>query len=159
MIQQRHEKVKKLDFQRAGRFSFVGLTLHGPFFLKGYGWLDRQFGAAKTLQNAVKKSAVGQVTIFPVYVSLMFMYLGLLEGRGVEGSWQRLQQSLPKTLVTGTMFWPAANVVNFMMVPPTQRVLFANAMGVVWNTVLSWIASSSSSSPSVPAVAVTAGSS
>jgi hypothetical protein len=51
--------------------------------------------------QAVKKSAVGQVTIFPLYVSLMFMYLGLLEGRGVEGSWQRLQQSLPKTLVTG----------------------------------------------------------
>lgn len=38
----------------------------------------------------------------------------------------------------GWAFWPAANLVNFVLVPPTHRVLFANAAGLFWNAVLSW---------------------
>ena len=29
-----------VDWKRAGRFSIVGLCIHGPFFLYGFKWLD-----------------------------------------------------------------------------------------------------------------------
>lgn len=38
-IQQR-KLVGRVDWKRAGRFSIVGLCIHGPFFLYGFKWLD-----------------------------------------------------------------------------------------------------------------------
>lgn len=36
----------------------------------------------------------------------------------------------------GSVFWPAANMFNFMLVPPSGRVLYVNAAGLLWNTFL-----------------------
>ena len=36
------------------------------------------------------------------------------------------------------VFWPAVNMVNFMMVSPTHRVAYVNAAGTVWNAYMSW---------------------
>lgn len=57
-----HSVVQDLDFQRTLRFALVGLTLHGPYFLHGFRWLDATFGPSKSLQIAVAKTALGQVS-------------------------------------------------------------------------------------------------
>lgn len=36
----------------------------------------------------------------------------------------------------GWVFWPLANMVNFLLVPPTGRVLYVNCAGLLWNTYL-----------------------
>jgi len=36
----------------------------------------------------------------------------------------------------GWVFWPVANMANFLLVPPTGRVLYANCAGLLWNTFL-----------------------
>jgi hypothetical protein len=96
-----------LDWKRVGRFAVVGATIHGPFFLYGFGWLDKVITGAqgfKTVSEracahmaracerripgsacawtmclcrdvpacphvqALTKTALGQVTLFPVYL-------------------------------------------------------------------------------------------
>lgn len=42
------------------------------------------------------------------------------------------------TFLSGSLFWPAANLINFMAVPPSGRVVYANAAGLLWNTFLSY---------------------
>ena len=37
------------------------------------------------------------------------------------------------------MFWPAAQVLNFAVVPLSQRVTFISVLAVGWNAVLSYI--------------------
>lgn len=37
---------------------------------------------------------------------------------------------------SGCIFWPIANVINFRYVPSTHRVLYVNAMGLIWNAFL-----------------------
>ena len=71
---------------------------------------------------------MGQVTLFPVYLAAFFVYMGLLEGRSLQHSCERLSASFPATYATGTVFWPLANVLNFRYVPATRRVLYVNAM-------------------------------
>lgn len=127
--------------------------------------------------QAAIKTAVGQFTLFPVYLGSFFAYMGLLEGlpprqvrplhgvtaQGLTGSgelrdegscdWcdlvhpalptlrpqcvQKVQQAFVPTYTMGWGFWPVANIVNFMWVPATQRVLFANMAGLAWNAILS----------------------
>lgn len=159
--------------------------------------------------QALIKTAAGQATLFPLYTSLFFTYMGLLEGltpaqvQGPLGLWlgwprgqglcghalpclpaslsmkpaspgcaprllclaqcvhfggarlrgsggmtcgpgrlparlpphppqcvAKVRQAFPPTFVTGSVFWPTANIFNFMLVPPHLRVPYVNVAGV-----------------------------
>lgn len=90
------------------------------------------------LVQAFTKTVLGQATVFPVYISIFFTYAGLLEGRGLPKSFEKMQDKFWPTYVAGSVFWPCANMVNFTLVPATQRVLYVAAVGLLWNVYLSW---------------------
>jgi protein Mpv17 len=90
------------------------------------------------LIQALKKTVFGQVTIFPVYVSAFYTYMGLLEGRSLSESVRRMGERFIPTMITGAVFWPCVNVVNFMVVPSHQRVAYVGLAGLIWNAYLSW---------------------
>ncbi|GLC52047.1 hypothetical protein PLESTB_000576600 [Pleodorina starrii] len=126
------------DWRRTARFGLVGLTLHGPFFLWGFRMLDQRFGPAKTLLTAAKKTALGQVTLFPTYVAAFFTYMTLLEtGGNVAAVGDKLRGAFVQTYIAGSVFWPAANMLNFMFCPPAGRLLYVNCAGLAWNAILS----------------------
>ena len=50
----------RIDWRQTARFGTVGLTLHGPYFLHAFRWLDSRFGAAATLKTVRMRSAHGQ---------------------------------------------------------------------------------------------------
>ena len=127
-----------INSSQVGRFALIGLTLHGPYFHHGFQWLDRRFGASTSLSTAVIKTAVGQVTIFPVYLASFFTYMGLLEGLSLQECAQKVMHAAPSTFATGTAFWPIVNVFNFLFIPASGRVLYVNAAGLGWNSWLSY---------------------
>ncbi|EFJ47454.1 hypothetical protein VOLCADRAFT_92190 [Volvox carteri f. nagariensis] len=147
------------DWKRTARFGLIGLTLHGPFFLWGFRMIDERFGPAKTLLTAAKKTAFGQVTIFPAYVAAFFTYIAILEpGGNLAAVGTKLRSSFLQTYVAGSVFWPAANMINFMCCPPSARILYVNGAGLVWNALLSAVNSQQAvavgSPPAPAAVAV-----
>jgi protein Mpv17 len=89
--------------------------------------------------QAVKKTCFGQVTIFPTYVAAFFGYVSLLEGCALPQARQRVKEKFWPTVATGTLFWPAANMVNFTVVPQQHRVLYVALLGLIWNSYLSWV--------------------
>lgn len=105
--------------------------------IPGFQWLDTTFGSSRQLKTALLKSTIGQVTLFPVYLTAMFFYLGKLEGLSTSDCIDKVKQGLPTTILAGSLLWPAVNVVNFMYVPVQSRVLYMNATGCVWNAYLS----------------------
>lgn len=77
-----------------------------PARCRGFQLLDAYFGKAATFQNAITKSLVGQITLFPTYTPLFLMYASLLvDGNTWEQGLSRVKQRLPGVLVTGTMYW------------------------------------------------------
>jgi protein Mpv17 len=72
-----------LDAASSARFGLVGLTLHGPYFLRAFRWLDAlpvaRLGGGR-LQQAALRTLAGQTTVFPVYLVAFFTEMGLLEG-------------------------------------------------------------------------------
>ncbi|PNG99105.1 PXMP2/4 family protein 4, partial [Tetrabaena socialis] len=104
------------NWERTTRFGLIGLCLHGPYFLYGFRMLDERFGPAKTLVTAAKKTALGQLTLFPVYLVAFFTAITLMECRGVEAEAvaAKLRSSFMPAYAAGSVFWPIANMVNFM---------------------------------------------
>lgn len=137
-----HESTTAIDANRSARFALVGLTLHGPFFYYGFRWIDAHFGPATNISTALVKSFVGQVTLFPVYLATFLVYMAFLEGKSVAQTEDRVRSVFWPAYVTGGAFWPAANIVNFMLVPPQGRVAYVAGAGLIWNTYLSWANSS-----------------
>lgn len=125
------------DPSRTMRWTVAGLTLHGPYFFHTFGSLDRYFGAAKTISNVVKKTAIAQFVIFPPYLVGLFAYMGCMEGCGDIPA--KVYQRVPDAFLGGCMFWPVANMVNFAIVPPTLRVPYLASVGSLWNCFLSWL--------------------
>ena len=76
-----------------------------------------------------------------MYTSLFFTSMGTLEGIGLRASLERLAAAFPTTAVTGTLFWPAANLVTFQLAP-AHRVAFLGVCGIMWNSALSFFNSS-----------------
>ena len=59
----------------------------------------------------------------------------------------RVQHGVPVAMGAGTAFWVPVNIVNFALVPPSQRVLYANAAGLLWNAYLSSTNTAASAAP------------
>ena len=52
---------------------------------------------------------------------------------------EKVRRSFVPTVVTGTAFWPVANVLNFMLVPAELRMAYVNLAGLAWNSFLSYM--------------------
>ena len=53
------------------------------------------------LMQAVIKTAVGQVTVFPVYLSALLVYMNALENRSFKGAEQKLRNSFLPIYTSG----------------------------------------------------------
>ena len=58
------------------------------------------------------------------------------QGKAPRQAVEKLQSSFMPVFRAGWVFWPAANMINFLMVPPTGRVLYVNCAGLLWNAYL-----------------------
>jgi hypothetical protein len=47
-----------------------------------------------------------------------------------------MKQKFRPTLMANYVLWPAANLINFAFVPPSQRILYCNVVYVSWQWVL-----------------------
>jgi len=129
------------DWRRTARFATVGALLHGPFFHTGFGALDR-WRPGKDVASVIAKTAAGQVTLFPTYLAGALFSLALLAGAPAADAASQARSGWPRAFAAGCAFWPAANLVNFSLVPAgLPRVAFVNAAAVAWNTYLSLVAS------------------
>jgi len=129
----------KIDLKESSRMALIGFTLHGPFNFVCFRWVDRIFGTQRrSFLTATKKAALSQVTFFPLYSTLFFTYIGLLEGLSLEECKEKVIDVESQTLLTGAAFWPAVTVINFMYVPPAGRILYQNGAGLFWNAWLSY---------------------
>lgn len=128
------------DARRTARFAAVGLALHGPWFFAGFRTLDARW-PGNALSAVVTKTAVGQVTLFPAYLVTALFALAALEGVPPADAAARSRAAFPRAFAAGCVFWPAANLVNFALVPPGMaRVAYVNAAAILWNAYLSLVA-------------------
>jgi len=130
-----------IDKERLGQAAVTGLIWSGPVT---HYWYKLLFGK---LTISIKDPIIGLVVqilldsiIFsPVTVSGYFTLRSIMEGSGIEGIKDKLSTRLVKTVFGAWKFWPAANIINFGLIPLEFRVLYMNVLSIFWSFYLIYV--------------------
>jgi Mpv17 / PMP22 family len=103
------------DIHRTLRWTVAGLTLHGPYFFLGFSYVDKVVGPATSLKVVAQKTALAQFCLFPPYLVALFGFMGKMEGH--PNIAEKIRTKVPDAFVSGCLYWPIANGLNFALVP------------------------------------------
>jgi peroxisomal membrane protein 2 len=132
---------RAVDVARVARFAIFGLVLQAPWNHFYYQLLDGILPPTPdpfTVTTAVK-TVIDQFIQAPVFTVLIFVFLGALEGKNVDGITKQLRDSYGETIIANWKLWVPATVVNLAFVPPILRVLYLNIVFFFWSIYLSLV--------------------
>lgn len=80
--------------------------------------------------TALAKTALDQLFMAPLGIAMFFFSVNMLEGNKPAAAAQVASEKFRPVLLANYMLWPAANLINFALVPPEQRILYVNVIYV-----------------------------
>lgn len=130
-----------IDKERLGQAAVTGLIWSGPVT---HYWYNLLFGK---LTVSIKEPIIGltvqilldSIIFSPITVSGYFTLRSIMEGSGIEGIKDKLSTRLVKTVLGAWKFWPAANIINFGLIPLEFRVLYMNVLSIFWSFYLTYV--------------------
>eukprot|EP00210_Caulerpa_lentillifera_P002188 g2102.t1 len=131
------EKEAAFDPKRLLVFTGLGVFLVGPTLHYWYGLLARVF-TVPGAKTAFSSLLLDQFAFAPCFCAVFLSTLVVIETRKPALVAPKLQQDFMSTIVMNWRIWIPAQLLNFWIVPPPLRVLFANIVALVWNTYLSY---------------------
>ena len=138
LAQKAVEKKDEIDIMRTARMATFGLLWHGPSGHYFYGFLDKVLpGTAMT--TVFTKVGIDQAIWNPIFGVVFFSYLGFAEGKKPDEIVEKIKADLPTAVVGSWSYWIPAHIVNFRFIPGEQRLLYINAMQIMYNIFLSFI--------------------
>ncbi len=81
--------------------------------------------------------ALDQGIFAPIFISTFMASNLLLTGKTFEEIKEKLQSDVVSTVLANNGIWIPAQLINLGLIPPQYQVLFANFVGLFWNTYLS----------------------
>lgn len=130
--------IAKFDFQSLRIMTTIGLIYNGPVYFYYYRLLDRML-PGKNPRTIFSKLIIDQCLFTIPALAGFFMLSGYLEGKPWEENIEELKMKWLPTYATSCTFWPLAQCVNFIFVPPVYRVVYVSSLMFVWAVFLSYI--------------------
>lgn len=125
------------DWQRTGRLFTVGL-IEGPPHHIFYTVMDKVM-PGKSARIIVKKILADQIIAAPFFAITFFMGAGILEGKTSKEAWEEFERKFPAVYAFDWCIWPPSQALNFYYIPGQYRVLYVNAVTVIWDVFLSFM--------------------
>jgi len=114
------------------------MLLHGTTGHYFYGFLDSKLPGTKPVTVA-SKVAIDQLAWNPIFGTMFFGYLNLVEGKSLADYQSKLKDDLPTAVMGSWAVWVPAHTINFAFVPPAQRLLYINSIQIGYNMFLSFL--------------------
>ncbi|KAH9893005.1 hypothetical protein F4778DRAFT_304468 [Xylariomycetidae sp. FL2044] len=131
--------IEKHELARTGRMFLYGGAVFGPAATTWYKILSRSVVLRNKNAETVARVACDQLIFAPTFIGIFLSSMAVMEGGSPK---EKLRKSYLPALKANYMLWPAAQMVNFKVVPLEHRVLFVNLLSIGWNCYLSMVNSS-----------------
>ncbi|KAI1116941.1 hypothetical protein F5Y14DRAFT_405820 [Nemania sp. NC0429] len=126
------------DWARTARSLAIGGTAAIPSFI-WFTFLSRSFNYPSRVLSIAVKVTVSQLVFTPLFNVYFFGSQALLSGDSPGEAWRRVCNTVPVSFVNSCKLWPAVTALSFAVIPFEYRSLFAGAVGVGWQTYLSFL--------------------
>ncbi|GMH40368.1 hypothetical protein BSKO_08272 [Bryopsis sp. KO-2023] len=132
---------KPYSRERTLRFAAFGFVLHGPGLYAFYTNLDKFVfpNDRFSTKTVITKVVIDQCVWAPSFTCVFYAFMKAMERKSHETG-KTIREKFWPTLTAGYSFWVPAHLVNYRLIPPAQRVLYVNAVNIIWNAILSTIA-------------------
>ncbi|XP_049808608.1 mpv17-like protein 2 isoform X1 [Schistocerca nitens] len=132
-----HNERKNVELIRTRNMSISGVTV-GVVCHFTYNYLDKKL-PGRSLQTVLKKVVVDQLVFSPIYLTVFFFTLAILEG----SNWVTLKKEVThkawRLYLAEWLIWPPAQVINFYFLPTKFRVLYDNTISLGFDIYTSYI--------------------
>ena len=129
----------RFDWNRTSHVALTGFTWNGPIAHTWYQLLEMIVTTRHVIWGMTARLLLDAVVFSPVAVAGYFIWRSILEGQGKDAIVTKLKTKWIGAVHASWSFWPVANLVNFGLVPIQLRVLFNNALSLLWNGYLSHV--------------------
>ncbi|KAL3790561.1 hypothetical protein ACHAWO_013946 [Cyclotella atomus] len=129
-----------VDWKRLATLSFFGFIYHGPSGHYFYNWLDKQIPGTDAIP-VFSKVAIDQIIWCPIFMSVFFTYLGLMNGDSLNVIGNKIKNDLLTACQGSWKVWPLVHLINFRFVPNKWRIPYINAVQIAFNMFLSLLGS------------------
>jgi len=124
------------DWKRFLTLSAFGFLYHGPSGHYFYNWLDSVIEGNEGPQVAAKV-AIDQIIWCPIFMTVFFTYLGLVNGDSFSAIGNKIRNDLLTACQGSWKVWPIVHAVNFKFISTKHRLVFINGVQVAFNMFLS----------------------
>ena len=128
--------------KRVITLSIFGFIYHGPSGHYFYNWLDSKITGTDAKDVALKVG-IDQILWCPLFMTVFFTYLGLVNGDGFAAIGKKIQTDLFSAVQGSWKVWPLVHAVNFKFISNKHRLVFINSVQIAFNMFLSLIGSKS----------------
>lgn len=125
------------DFMRTVRLCTYSALVGTPLAHYWFALLDVKVmpGSSGTLYAALAKLTLDQLIMGPIGLFLFFAGMKILEGEP-HLALTEARAKMGPALMMAYSVWPLANLINFLWVPPAQRILYCNFINVFFQAFL-----------------------
>jgi len=129
-----------VDWKRLATLSFFGFVYHGPSGHYFYNWLDKQIPGTDAVP-VFSKVFIDQIFWCPIFMSVFFAYLGVVNGDGLSAIGSKIRNDLLTACKGSWKVWPLVHLINFKFVSNKWRIPYINAVQILFNMFLSLLGS------------------
>jgi hypothetical protein len=120
------------DYKRSLHVAITGFVWSGPVTHNWYSILEKIVTIKNPIGGLTARIILDAIIFSPVTVCGYFTCRSILEGSGVAGIRDKLSTRFVPAVTGAWKFWPAANIINFGLVPVEFRVLYSNVLSIFW---------------------------
>jgi len=133
-------KAPQIDLARLASFTAFGFLYHGPSGHYFYNWLDSKV-VGTDAKSIATKVAIDQILWCPLFMTVFFTYLGLVNGDSMATIGSKIKNDLFKACQGSWKVWPFVHAINFKFISTKHRLVFINGVQIGFNMFLSLLGS------------------
>ncbi|KAM0428861.1 hypothetical protein ACHAPT_006661 [Fusarium lateritium] len=126
------------DGARTARNAIIGAAAAIPNY-KWFIFLSHNFNYSSRILSLATKVAVSQTVFTPIFNTFFFGSQAILSGENLEGTVERVKDTVPTSIVNSAKLWPVVTAFSFTFLPLDYRPLFHGVIAVGWQTYLSFL--------------------